>query len=336
MHNQKTPVLVAKQVRRSFDKEEVLKGVDIVVHAGEIKALLGPNGAGKTTLSKICSGVLLQTSGEVTVNGIDVAKKPRQARGYLSLVMGGDYGFYNRATARDNLLFFADLQGVANNKRAHKVAQVLELVKLTDTAHKKVGEFSRGMKQRLHLARGLLTDPQLLILDEITSGLDPDIARDVRALIREIANNGTAILLTTHLLTEVQELADSVDLLFDGQVCFTGKVPELIAETSITAVSEFEIGEFTAELQAKAESLGLAEIDCAPNASGYKVTGYWYSEPAQELQQLLAAAHYVVTRPPTVEEAYLALIAKLGAAQDIDDASSNSPSPAAAQGDSDA
>lgn len=307
-------VLRISEVRRSFNGAEVLKGVSLTVAPGEIKALLGPNGAGKTTLSKIAGAMLLPDSGSVTVAGIDVVKSPKRARALLGLVTGGDYGFYNRATALDNLLFFADLQGVPSRERRSRAWEVLKLVQLTDSADKKVNEYSRGMKQRLHLARGLLHRPPLLILDEVTAGLDPDIARDVRELIREIANKGTAVLLTTHLLGEVQQLCDSVDLLTGGKISFSGRVSELFQAANLTAVTELEIGaeHWSDSAQQQLEELGLYDIRCVGNATGYKISGFWRADPNEAaVRACLPEAQYTVTRPPAIEEAYLALVAEL-------------------------
>ena len=160
-------ILDAAQLCRIFGKGEhaftAVDNVSLSVSSGEIHALLGPNGAGKTTVVQMCATLLTPTSGTVRIDGVDALAHPQHARASLGLALGGDTGFYPRASARDNLLFFADLAGVSARKRRTQVASALERVDLADVAAKKVQEFSRGMKQRLHIARALLSAPKLLL-----------------------------------------------------------------------------------------------------------------------------------------------------------------------------
>ncbi|UQF82609.1 ABC transporter ATP-binding protein [Rothia mucilaginosa] len=156
-------VLDAAQLSRVFGKgENTFTAVDRVslrVSSGEIHALLGPNGAGKTTTVQMCSTLLTPTSGSLTVKGVDAIAHPQRARRHVGLALGGENGFYPRASARDNLLFFADVAGVSGRARRHEVEHALARVELTDAAARPVQEFSRGMKQRLHIARALLGSP---------------------------------------------------------------------------------------------------------------------------------------------------------------------------------
>lgn len=232
-------VLDAAQLSRVFGKgENAFTAVDRVslrVSSGEIHALLGPNGAGKTTTVQMCSTLLTPTGGSLTVNGIDAIADPQRARRHVGLALGGENGFYPRASARDNLLFFADVAGVSGRTRRHEVEHALARVELTDAATRPVQEFSRGMKQRLHIARALLGSPALLLLDEPTNGLDPDIALTVRALIRSLANEGTAILLTSHLLGEIEDLAHTITVLGAGSVAVSGNLEDVAAHAGIAA-----------------------------------------------------------------------------------------------------
>ena len=221
-------ILDAAQLCRTFGKGEhaftAVDNVSLSISSGEIHALLGPNGAGKTTIVQMCATLLTPTSGAVRIDGVDALAHPQRARASLGLALGGDTGFYPRASARDNLLFFADLAGVSARKRRNQVASALERVDLADVAAKKVQEFSRGMKQRLHIGRALLGEPKLLLLDEPTNGLDPDISLTIRQLIRSLADDGTAILLTSHLLGEIEELAHRVTVIGAGRVAVSGTV----------------------------------------------------------------------------------------------------------------
>lgn len=218
-------VLECERLVRTFDRGRFLAVDDLSLSlgAGEVHGLLGPNGAGKTTTVRMCATLLTPDRGQVVVVGIDAVRRPERARRELGLVLGGDLGFYPRASARDNLLFFADVAGVSSRARRDEVDRVLARVALSDRADEKVGSYSRGMKQRLHVARALLGRPPLLPLDEPTTGSDPDSALQVRDLVRELAEDGAAILLTSHSLPEVEELATVITVIGAGRVAVRGK-----------------------------------------------------------------------------------------------------------------
>ena len=223
------PAIFARDVRRVFEarkgflfnevvRTEALKGVDLEVDRGEIFGLLGPNGAGKTTLTKILSTLLLPSSGTARVLGLDVTKEALRLRPRIGLVLGGERGLYNRVSARENLRYFADLYGVPIARRSHRIQEVLEWVGLNDAADRRVEEYSRGMKQKLHLARGILHEPEMLFLDEPTIGLDPKSARETRKLVRGLVAQGVTIFLTTHYMFEAEELCHRIAVLSKGQI----------------------------------------------------------------------------------------------------------------------
>ena len=191
-------VLDAAQLSRIFGTgERAFTAVDRVslrISSGEIHALLGPNGAGKTTTVQMCSTLLTPTSGALTVNGIDAIAHPQRARRHVGLALGGDSGFYPRASARDNLLFFADVAGVSGRSRRREVDHALARVELTDAAARPFQEFSRGMKQRLHIARALLGSPALLLLDEPTNDLDVETLGSLENAL--LAFPGCAVVVT--------------------------------------------------------------------------------------------------------------------------------------------
>jgi ABC-2 type transport system ATP-binding protein len=199
-------------------RTEALKGVELLVHRGAIFGLLGPNGAGKTTLTKILSTLLLPTSGTVRVLGHDVVKEATWLRSRIGLVLGGERGLYNRINARENLRYFADLYGIPPAERELRITEVLERVDLTWASDRRVEEYSRGMKQKLHIARGILHRPEILFLDEPTIGLDPKSARETRKLIRSLVADGVTIFLTTHYMFEAEELCPRVAVLSKGTV----------------------------------------------------------------------------------------------------------------------
>ncbi|MBR6459647.1 MAG: ABC transporter ATP-binding protein [Actinomycetaceae bacterium] len=209
------------------EKFPAVSDVSFGVNAGEIHALLGPNGAGKTTTVKCCATLLAPSGGKVIVSGVDVAKNPRKARKDVGLVLGGELGFYPRVSARNNLLFFADIAGIGGKERHRQVAEKLELVDLADRADDKVEAFSRGMRQRLHIARALLGNPKLLLLDEPTSGLDPEIALQVRTVIAQVADQDIAVLLTSHLMPEIEKLADKITIIGAGKTYLSGGLEDV-------------------------------------------------------------------------------------------------------------
>src|SRR5438552_9462057 len=205
-----------------------LSGVDLVVREGELYGLLGPNGAGKTTLVKILSTLLLPTRGEARVAGLDVRDDADAVRRRVGVVLGGERALYWRLTARENLWYFSQLYDMPGAKARAKIDEVLALVGLTDRADDKVENYSKGMKQRLHIARGLLTDPEILLLDEPTIGLDPHAARTLRELVRDLVDkHGRTVVLTTHYMYEADELSDRVGILHKGRIIAEGS-PEAL------------------------------------------------------------------------------------------------------------
>lgn len=198
-----------------------LDAVSLSIDAGEVHGLLGPNGAGKTTLCKILSTVLLPTSGSATVCGHDVVAETKLVRPIIGIVFGGERGLYTRLTARQNLRYWAALYQVPNRQAKPRVAALLERVGLADRADQRVETYSRGMKQRLHLARGLIADPRVVFLDEPTTGMDPVAAHDFRELVRALRAEGRTILLTTHDMAEAEAVCDRVTLIDGGRLLGT-------------------------------------------------------------------------------------------------------------------
>jgi ABC-2 type transport system ATP-binding protein len=307
------PALVADHLHRRFGDREAVRDVTLRIDPGEIVCVLGPNGAGKTTTVRMCATLLAPTSGSVHVGGIDAVRDPRGARRRTGLVLGGDAGFYSRATARQNLLFFADVAGVARASRRERVADVLGLVRLTDRADDRVRDFSRGMRQRLHIARALLAEPSLLLLDEPTSGLDPQAAADTRTLVRHLADRGTGVLLTSHQLTEVEQLASRVQVLVDGHEVARGSVAEIAVTSGVVSITGFTLPDEPVGL---AESLSAAAgpLDLAQRAGRWHVRIPWRGAPRPDLVAAwcgsvgTAVPLDLVERPASLEESYLALV----------------------------
>src|ERR671922_1367392 len=196
--------------RRRTLEVEAVRGISFAVEDGELFGLLGPNGAGKTTTIKMLITLLIPTSGEARVLGLDVVKDAREVRKRVGYVFGGERGLYERLSAYDNLRYFAELYAVPPREQKQRIAFLLELVGLTGREKERVEGYSRGMRQRLHIARGLLHDPPVVFLDEPTIGVDPVGARDLRALIASLTKAGKTVLLTTHYMFEADALCDRI------------------------------------------------------------------------------------------------------------------------------
>lgn len=318
------PVLETTHLRRELGKVQFLavEDVSLSVLPGQIHALLGPNGAGKTTTVRMCATLLSPTAGSVVVDGIDAVASPHKARARLGLMLGGDLGFYPRATLSENLLFFADVQGVPARERTQIVAQGLERVGLADVADRKAGALSRGMLQRLHLARATLTQPRLLLLDEPTTGLDPDVALQVRDLIHDLAQQGIGILLTSHSMPEVEELADTISLIGAGKIVATGSVEDIARFAGVGLVSTFTVPASAAGLgEQLSAAFPQATVSQRASSGRWSLSISWPTTPGEtaieeDLRRELEAAGLVkptdlLTRPATLEEAYLAAAQRL-------------------------
>lgn len=230
--------LAIKNLRKVYNdngKEFIaLDDVSFDIKEGEIVALLGPNGAGKTTIVSIIGGYLLPTSGQVIINGEDVIKT--RSRDNIGVSFGGDLGFYGRATAKQNMSFFADLAKIPHRKQKAEIERVLDIVNLKDDMNKKVQFFSKGMKQRMHIARALLGNPQLLLLDEPTDGLDVEIATNIRNVVKNLAQSGISILLTSHMMSEVEALSDQIVLLGAGKIHAKGTVEDIVEMSKVKRI----------------------------------------------------------------------------------------------------
>jgi len=198
-----------------------LSDVSLRVDIGEVHGLLGPNGAGKTTLVKILSTVLLPSSGTARVFGHDVVAETAAVRPLIGIVLGGERGLYNRLTARQNLRYWAALYRLSPADGDARAEALLDRMGLADRADDRVQSYSRGMRQRLHLARGLINDPPVLFLDEPSTGMDPVAAHGFRTIVRELASEGRTIFLTTHDMAEAEAVCDRVTLIDRGRVLAT-------------------------------------------------------------------------------------------------------------------
>ena len=216
-----------------FQKREItaLEKVNIRVKRGEVFGLIGPNGAGKTTLIKTLCTLLLPNEGTAQVNGYDIVKEEREVKRSIGYVVNDERSFYWRLTGRQNLGFFALLNNLAPNRADRRIEEVLRLVGLETNGDKRVKDYSTGMKQKLAIARGMLSDPEVLFLDEPTRSLDPMIAKSLREFIRKniAGGQGKTVFLSTHNLGEAEELCDRLAIIDRGKIKACGALDEMRA-----------------------------------------------------------------------------------------------------------
>jgi ABC-2 type transport system ATP-binding protein len=282
-----------------------LDQVSLSVEEGETLGLLGPNGAGKTTMIKVLATVLLPTTGTAKVLGHDVIREGDKVRPVIGLVFGGDRGLYTRVSARENLLFWAALYHISRREAARRTGVLLDRFGLSSRADEPVERFSRGMKQRLHLARGLVNEPRVLYLDEPTAGLDPAAALELRAIIGELKADGRTILLATHDLDEAEALCDRVSLIDSGQIKMverTDKVGRLL--------EGHDRIDFATDDGSLAESLrgekGVDSVECLGQRRYRALTSATAGERTVLLRWLIDRGVVdVQTSTPSLEEVYL-------------------------------
>ena len=211
-------MVIAEHLSRMFDTRVAVRDVSLSVNAGEIVSLLGPNGAGKTTTMRMLAGVILPTSGRISIDGLEISDATAaRARGSVGLLTEAP-GLWERLSVRVNLLTYARLHGVADPEAG--VSDALRHVDLLDRANEIAGKLSKGLKQRVAIARALLHRPRVLLLDEPTSGLDPASARHIRDVIAGLRSEGRAILVSTHNLGEAEELSDRIAVLKTDLLAF--------------------------------------------------------------------------------------------------------------------
>lgn len=285
-----------------------LQGISFGVGYGEIVGLLGPNGAGKTSCVRVLATLLSPTSGSATVAGADVVRQPRQVQRQCGLSFGGDGGLYQRLSSLDNLRFFGTMYGMHGKALLSRAGQMLEAVGLADRAGDRVETFSRGMRQRLHIARALLHDPHVLLLDEPSSGLDPENARALRELIRRYRDEGRAILLTTHDLAEAEAICDRILILLNGQIARSATPSELRAEAAQSLGTIVEFQTYNQVPNAIFEAWpGL--IEWSEQGGSYRIRCHDASRGAafvlESLQDKISGLQIAA---PTLEEAYLEVL----------------------------
>ena len=229
-------------IKRTVKEVMAVEDISFGINSGELFGLLGPNGAGKTTTVKMLATLLIPTKGTASILGHDVVKDANEVRKHIGFIFGGERGLYWRLSGIDNLRYFASLYSVEPDVSKKRIPFLLEMVGLKDRGNERVEGYSRGMKQRLHVARTLLHDPEILFLDEPTIGLDPVGARDFRQVIRNLQSEKKTILLTTHYMFEADSLCQRVAVIDKGIIVALDSPSELkkhVADLSVIEIETF-------------------------------------------------------------------------------------------------
>jgi ABC-2 type transport system ATP-binding protein len=308
-----TPAVDVRRLSRTYEPRRksprvvALNDVSLRVEQGEVHGLLGPNGAGKTTLVRVLATLVLPTTGSAAVLGNDVASRPARVRELIGVVFGGERGLYLRASARQNLLFWAAMYRLDKTTARRRADELLDRFGLSNRADELVERYSRGMKQRVHIARGLMHQPSVLFLDEPTAGMDVAAAHEFRQVVADLKQDGATIVLTTHDMTEAEHLCDRISVIDRGKLLLTGRTNEVGSQLRATDDVEFAFERCDAVwLQTVRTLPWVATVDQQPPGDRWRVRPV----DAAGLRKTLAwlVAHGVTdlrTTRPTLSEVYL-------------------------------
>jgi ABC-2 type transport system ATP-binding protein len=300
-------------LRRRRLEVEAVRGISFTVGEGELFGLLGPNGAGKTTTIKMLITLLVPTGGSARVLGHDVVRDAREVRKRIGYVFGGDRGLYDRLSGLDNLRYFAELYGVAPREQKARIAELLDLVGLAGRERERVEGYSRGMRQRLHVARGLLHDPPVVFLDEPTIGVDPVGARELRATMASLVAAGKTVLLTTHYMFEADALCDRIAVIAKGRIVAEGSpaaLKAMVADGVVVELEAYDPPAGGADALRQVPGVTRVTVEERDQAHLYVVQAETGFDGAPALVAALGDARLsrVATREPTLEDAYVALV----------------------------
>lgn len=212
-----------RHLYKAFDNHMVLRNLNMKINEGAVYGFVGPNGAGKTTTMRIIAGLLKADSGQILIDGEDIGVRHKELIGY----MPDFFGVYDRLRVKEYMAFFASINGLDKEETEKKIRQLLELVRLTEKKEAYVDSLSRGMKQRLCLARCMIHDPKLLILDEPASGLDPRARYEFKEIIRQLRKEGRTIMISSHILSDLSEMCTDICIIDEGRCVMDGSVDEI-------------------------------------------------------------------------------------------------------------
>ncbi|NRR19761.1 ATP-binding cassette domain-containing protein [Brevibacillus sp. MS2.2] len=220
-------MIEVKNVSKRFKEIAAVQQVSFRVEAGEVYGLLGENGAGKTTTMRMMATVLTPTEGDIEISGFSVRQQPLEVRRRIGILFGGDVGLYSRLTARENIAYFGRLYGLKQARLEERIHSLSRMLEMEDFIDRRVGAFSRGMKQKVAIARTLVHDPDVILLDEPTTGLDVTAATIFRRMVRKLQEEGKTILFSSHNMGEINKLCKRVALIHKGKLRFAGGLDAL-------------------------------------------------------------------------------------------------------------
>lgn len=220
-------MLEIKNLTKKFKDTVVVDNISFNVKEGEIVGLLGENGAGKTTTLRMISTMLKITSGEVKVKGYDATEEPDKVRREIGILFGGDIGLYDRLSGRENIMYFANLFGLSKKEANKRIDKLSKDFGMEDYIDKRVGKFSRGMKQKVSIARSIVHDPSVMLFDEPSTGLDVRATRVIHQFIKQCKEDNKTILFSSHSMDEVERLCDRVVIIHKGKIVEQGKIDDL-------------------------------------------------------------------------------------------------------------
>lgn len=215
---------------KQFKDVKAVDNLNFTINDGEIVGLLGENGAGKTTTLRIISTMIKCTGGTVKVNGVDINKESSKVRSQIGILFGGEVGLYDRLTARENIRYFAELNGMTKDAADESIKNLSEELQMTEYMDRRIGKFSRGMKQKVAIARSIVHEPKVILLDEPTAGLDVSSSRLIHDFIKNCKKQNKAIVFSSHSMEEVQKLCDRIIIIHKGKMVEQGTINELKAK----------------------------------------------------------------------------------------------------------
>lgn len=300
-------------IRRQKKEIVAVNDISFDVRPGELFGLLGPNGAGKTTTVKMLTTMLIPTSGNAYIVGLDIVKQAEALRSRIGFILGGDRGLYYRLTGQENLRYFASLYNVDPGVAKKRIPYLLELVGLGGRGNEKLEGYSRGMKQRLHIARALLHNPEILFLDEPTIGLDPVGARELRQIVRNLQAEKKTLMLTTHYMLEADELCQRIAVINHGRIIALNTPDELKKTVSDLSVIEVDVAGISPEMVEKLKTqtgIDTVSVEDHDQKQTLLIQSPRGSEAVPDLINSLAGVKVgrVVVREPTLEDAYVRLV----------------------------
>ncbi len=302
-------------IRRKSKEVVAVQGVSFAVEQGELFGLLGPNGAGKTTTIKMLTTLLIPTGGSAAILGYDLVQQADRIRPRIGFIFGGERGLYWRLNAYDNLRYFANLYNVDPVLARRRIPELLELVGLGGRGDEKVEGYSRGMKQRLHIARALLHDPDILFLDEPTIGLDPVGARELRHTVRDLQSQGKTILLTTHYMFEADTLCQRIAVINKGAIVALDTPAGLkghVQDLSVVDIETFGVPNAVVERLRALPDVTTVAVENRDQRQVLHLQSPRGAQAVAPILQLLQGEGLrvgsVAVREPTLEDAYVRLV----------------------------